>query len=92
MSPSVSLIAMGSPSRRLAWTAWAYGHPNKGVVNLMANGTARDRSTPKTGHVGNGAKRFQQFDLTKAVYGTGWDGTVIVTAWSDGRLRVTTES
>lgn len=92
MSPSVSLIAMGPSSRRLDWTAWAYGHPNKDVVNLMANGTTRDRSAPKTVRVGSGARRFQQYDLTKAVYGTGWDGTVVVTAWSDGRLRVATES
>jgi len=38
--------------------------------------------------VGQGAKEFDQATITKAIYGTGWDGTVVLEAGADGVFRV----
>jgi hypothetical protein len=36
-------------------------------------------------------KQFVNMQMSKAIYGTGWDGTVVITAQSDGSLKVDTE-
>ena len=70
-----------------------------------AEGVVKDRATARTVQVAlRGApkrkpragapppgKQFVSISMSKAIYGTGWDGTFVITAQSDGALKVDTE-
>lgn len=90
LTPTMALIATGPPDREAQWTAWAFGHPRKVVLELLRDSIARTRQ-PIEISAGVAARRFERFALTKAIYGTGWDGTVVVSATKDGRYRVQTQ-
>ncbi len=95
MSPQLAVSSNGPPCREGMdwngghWTAWGYGHPNKGVVETLAEGVAMSRPET-TVEVGKRRHTFETIELDKAVYSTGWDGTVIVTATAGGELSVET--
>ncbi|GAB3252271.1 helix-hairpin-helix domain-containing protein [Chitinimonas naiadis] len=85
-TPDYAVIEMGSPERQRPWTAWAYGHPRKDAVERLQRLVAASR--PETNvSVASKVKTFVPFKLTRAIYGTGWDGTVILEADTDGRWR-----
>ncbi len=86
MSPLVALIAMGPSSRQQSWTAWAYGHPREKTVELLEE-VGLSRPTTHV-PVGTGMKRFSDHALDRAVYGTGWDGPVVVDLNVDGEVVV----
>lgn len=87
LSPEYAVIEMGSSDREDPWTAWAYGHPREEVIQLLQAGVSKTRPSI-TVPVGQGAKEFDQATITKAIYGTGWDGTVVLEAGADGVFRV----
>ncbi len=88
-SPDVALAAMGPAGREQMWTAWAYGHPRKSVLDRLLASTLGTRPAKRVA-VGTGAKAFETVTLSRAVYGTGWDGDVVVDASRDGTYRVRT--
>ena len=88
MSPEMAVISMGNSTTHALWSAYAYGHPRRAAVTLIAQAVRRERS-PTDVPVADGAKRFSTFTLTKAVYGTGWNGDIDVKALPDGTLTVT---
>lgn len=90
MSPLVAVISMGRWNDQGMWTAWAYGHPRETAVDLLSSGISRSRPA-KWVRVAEGTRTFKRERMTRAVYATGWDGTVIVHARSDGRLIVRRE-
>ncbi len=89
-TPVVGVIAMGDPTRQVSWSAWQYGHPRRSIVSMVAGSTTRTRS-PVDVMVGDGARRFSWLRLDRAVYGTGWDGSIVIGGDADGDIRVTTE-
>ena len=89
ITPQAALISMGSPIIQGPWTAWAYGHPRRAAVDLLAGGVSGSRS-PKPVMVADGAKTFSSYTVTKAIYATGWDGDVTISADANGRLEVAT--
>jgi len=91
VTPKVTVIGVGTPEKHGTFTTWAYGHPNRGVVEMCENATTVGRAAPKSVKVGIKAKTFQTITVDKAVYATGWDGNVVVTAGVDGHLAVTTD-
>jgi competence protein ComEC len=90
LTPEVALLATGDPSRQQSWTAWKYGHPRRPVVDLLSNAVSRERP-PADELVAAAAMTFESGRITKAIYATGWDGSVVVTAKNDGTLAVRTE-
>jgi competence protein ComEC len=92
MTPLISVISMGESTfgrtTNARGTAWSYGHPRKNIVQLLSSATARKRSTAGDFDVATAVKKFERMRVTKAVYGTGWEGTVIVDAFTDGTYRV----
>lgn len=101
VSPRVAVISMGPYERHLkTWpefTARSFGHPNKNNVDHLLNlenGVSASRETPVDVMVGRrGAwketpSEFEPRTIKKAVYATGWDGHVAVTAHANGRLEV----
>lgn len=72
-------------------------NPAEGVVKDRAPARtvavalrAAPRRKPRPGAPPPG-KQFVNVQMSKAIYGTGWDGTFVITAQSDGTLKVDTE-
>jgi competence protein ComEC len=90
VSPEIALLGTGDPSRREDWSAWQHGHPRQDVVDLLRAHVERERA-PVDGKVAVGQFRFKKVALDKAVYATGWDGSVVVRALRDGVFAVLAE-
>lgn len=106
--PKIAAISMGARDRVAPWTAHAFGHPRKSVIDqlLLADGVAMNRTpaprvvpvalraeskrTPRAGAPPLG-EQFIDVNMIKAIYGTGWDGTFVITAHASGNLTVDTE-
>jgi competence protein ComEC len=90
MTPQIAVISMGSSTIHASWTAWAYGHPRRAVVTMINQAIGRARPMPREVPVADRVKSFSPFMLTKAVYGTGWNGDIDIRAVPDGTLTVQT--
>jgi len=86
MTPKMALIGVGDPNRQILWTAWAYGHPNKGILDMLQKSITTSR-TPIKVKAGTGAKTFVNYTVSKAVYATGWDDNVILEADATSHWR-----
>ncbi|HKE19679.1 MAG TPA: MBL fold metallo-hydrolase [Kofleriaceae bacterium] len=104
VSPEVAVISAGPYERDLpgpdAYTARAFAHPNQVAIDQLTNrrsGVSGTRPKPVEVWVGQrGAwksrpSQFQKRTVSAAVYSTGWDGTVVVTAYANGFIEVATE-
>ena len=89
MTPEMAVISVGSASRKLSWTAWKYGHPNTTVLRKLSGHVTETRTAIRV-PVGSKAMTFANEDVTRAIYATAWDGTVIMAATLDGAISVTT--
>jgi competence protein ComEC len=89
MSPALALVAMGPESRHVEWSAWKYGHPRKVTIERVERAVTRRRN-PRSVKIATGTQTFESHEMKQAIYGTGWDGNVIVTILADGNLRVRT--
>ncbi len=103
VTPKVAVISMGPYERHLkTWpefTARSFGHPNVNSVDQLLDdsyGVSAMREQPKEVMVGRrGAwketpSEFEARVIDRALYATGWDGNVVVTAHPDGKLEVET--
>ncbi len=101
MSPKLAVISMGPYDRVHDWTARKYGHPNLIALEHLVHpktGVTGWREEPIEAWVGiKGAWKderkevFERRTISKAIYATGWEGTVVVTAAASGELAVDTE-
>lgn len=89
ITPQVAIISMGLWATQAQWTAWAYGHPRRAAVTLLEGSVSGTRS-PRSVMVADSAKTFSSFTVTKAIYATGWDGDVTISADSNGTIGVAT--
>ncbi len=89
MTPEFAVFSMGPATRQLTWSAWKYGHPRKEIVDMLQAGIARQRE-PINVQVGLQGEKFVPHKVEKAVYGTAWDGSVVVEATADGQFKVVT--
>jgi len=85
MTPKFAVMEVGPPARRHSWTAWAYGHPRQPTIDLLTSGVtgARDAVVEQ---IGQAVKSFSSQTIDKAIYATGWDGTVVLEAHEDGSI------
>lgn len=94
MSPEIAVISTrkwdyGRPNT--PFTTYAYGHPNKGIVSALVRAIKGKRPASKRVKVFDGAKRPRNYTIRDLVYSTSWDGTVKITADSNGAFTVSTE-
>jgi competence protein ComEC len=89
-SPCMAAISMGSMTRQEDWTAWMYGHPRKAAVQTVHSSLGCSRP-PRDVQVALGQRRFEGFTLTTALYGTGWEGTVVFEQSERGTWKAVTE-
>jgi len=84
ISPELAVISMGTPAAHKPFTAWQYGHPREVAVKLLTDSISRLRAKPVNVQVATAAKKFTTTQMRKAVYATGWDGTIVIEADKDG--------
>lgn len=90
VSPCMAVVSMGAEDRHEDWTAWAYGHPRKAAVQTVTSDLGCSRP-PRDVQVGLGQRRFEGFTLKTALYGTGWEGTVVLEQSDRGTWKAVTE-
>lgn len=101
MTPELAVISAGPYERNVDWTARKYGHPNLEALRHLVHhkyGVRGFRQDPVEVWVGlKGAWKnerkevFERRTIERAVYTTGWDGSVVVTGYDNGWLDVETE-
>ncbi len=87
LTPHVALISVGPATREAEWTAWAFGHPRKPAIERLRAALDRPRPAARV-QIGIGVKTFETATIDKAIYATGWDGDVVVTANAAGDFTV----
>jgi hypothetical protein len=103
ISPEAAIVSCGP----YEWTmddagdaaiAREYGHPSATTIQLLEAGVSRSRPSMDV-HVGVAGSsfghprtaKFEPRTVTRAVFATGWDGTVVLTMRaSDGAISVST--
>ena len=88
VTPKAAVISFGPPTMQKPWTAWAYGHPRRDAVTMLDRGVSGHRPAPIDVLVADRVKVFSTYHLATAVYGTGWDGDVTISAGADGVLSI----
>ena len=87
MTPAWAVMAVGPSTRKHSWTAWAYGHPREKLVGMLAEGVTGPR-TEVLEPVGLAMKSFAETPISRAIYATGWDGTVVLEADAAGKITL----
>lgn len=98
MSPELSVFEAGPWDRAGRFSASSFGHPRCEVVDMLVAATSRDRDEAASVRCGLRGRRqndalganFEERELARAVYSTGWDGTIVVTARASGDVAVST--
>jgi len=90
VTPKMAIISMGVPERTTNWTAWAYGHPRKPIVQQLL-GKVSERRTPRRVSVATGTRTFEKISVGKAIFATGWDGTIVLEADTTGVWRLVSD-
>jgi competence protein ComEC len=103
MSPEMGVISSGNPAdRETGYSAYQHGHPNLVAINLLRNATdgvsmARPARTFPVGVSGGVRARpprpardpvYRDETIDRAIFGTGWDGNIVIFAHKDGGKRV----
>lgn len=96
MSTRAAVISMGPASRKCkfwwrggCYTAHQHGHPRKTVVELLERHALLRRTAPRTVEVARRQRDFVPLEIERCIYGTGWSGTVVLTARAaDGWIEV----
>lgn len=85
MTPEWAILQMGPADRHGAWTGYQYGHPRRLVIDLLQTSVTGTRE-PVEMQAGNAVKSFSGVRIEKAIYATGWDGTIVLDARADGGI------
>ena len=90
LTPEIAVIGVGRwdfGRNGGRYTTFAYGHPRIDALDLLEARVSGQRS-PLDITAFYGVRRPEAYHLTRAIYGTGWDGDVIVHADSTGQKSV----
>ena len=91
MSPDIAVISAGDPHDESgSRSAWAYGHPRRGVISMIAAEVNGERVPAITDRVADGQRDFRNLTISAPIYSTGWDGDVIVRMDMSGAMAVAT--
>ena len=101
VTPKIAVMGVGDSSMSHAvYSAYSFAHPNKVAIDLLLDNSfgvtmSRPSKSVSVGIKGADQKHhvppeFQKMTIARAIYATGWDGTVDVTAHADGTLSVQT--
>jgi competence protein ComEC len=90
VSPETAVISAGPACERAGYSAWEHGHPRLATILELEGGVQNARPESEV-------RVFEEWGsppvtrrMTKAIYSTGWDGTVVLEARADGSWTVKT--
>ena len=88
ISPEIAVISAGPACERGGYSAWEHAHPRMVTVrDLEAKVTGARPAKPVKAFEHHQAKPTT-FSETKAIYSTGWDGTIALEGGKDGSWSV----
>lgn len=91
MRPEVAVFSASNWLDRRDFTGYQHGHPRSGIVTMLQNAISRQRAQSKQVRTAWGVRDLRERTMRDAIYATGWDGTVKITADEQGNLSVETE-
>ena len=104
MSPSIAIGSTGDSHRsRARFSAFSFGHPNITAIEHITDDESGVKLGRESKDVTVGIKGacgicnpprppvFETHTMSKALFTTGWDGTIVVSASSSGDILVETE-
>jgi competence protein ComEC len=86
MSPTLAVIEVGRPDHQADYCAWKFGHPRAEIIAMLENGVSMTRPEIRV-QLGRGSQSFEDHTVSKAIYATAWDGSVVLEARADGVFR-----
>jgi beta-lactamase superfamily II metal-dependent hydrolase len=92
LTPKLAVISMGARGDSGSATAWGHGHPRASVLRAMqeAPHVVSGMRAPATFWAADAEETpFSPVTVDRAIYATGWEGTVLLKARSDGSYRLT---
>ncbi len=90
ISPEIAVIPAGPPCKRAGFSAWEHGHPRKETLDELESGVTRKHARTVT--VFDGPRDPRPLGIQKAIYSTGWDGTIVLEGKPTGVWRVVSRS
>lgn len=87
IKPKLAIISVGHRSDSGAKTAYGYGHPRIEALQLLEPSISASR-VPVQGFMATGEASLHDYTESKAIYATGWDGDIVVTADAFGHVAV----
>ena len=94
MTPNIAVISMGTPDLEKKFTAWDHGHPRTELLSKLQHepGVVIDKRDPPKSFWGFPKKgkysNCKKVEILQAVYGTGWEGTILISASTEGDYKV----
>jgi beta-lactamase superfamily II metal-dependent hydrolase len=91
MSPKLAVISMGDRSSQKPSTAYDHGHPRLATIRDMQDAPDRvsmTRTPVKFWGAEGQEQPFKPITIKRAIYGTGWEGTLVVNAKASGQYTV----
>lgn len=88
MTPQMAVISMGDPARKENWTAWQYGHPRRNIVDILQEGVSGRRHPTQVLPAGVKMRTFEGVRVDRAIYATGWDGTLRIDIHKNGTIQM----
>jgi beta-lactamase superfamily II metal-dependent hydrolase len=88
----IAVISVGRWDDTNMWSASQFGHPRSDVVEAISANVRGYRDKIQPVMVATGSGRFEPKLESKALYATGWDGNVVVTATDAGEISVQRQS
>ena len=92
MTPGIAVISMGTPVLQTTSTAWDHGHPRTGLIAVLQDepGIVHDLRDPAVEFPAAPAQEsdFQDTLIESAIFGTGWEGTILIEANTQGEYQI----
>jgi competence protein ComEC len=88
LSPEIAVLSLGASAVHAQWTAYQYGHPRLAAVRLLEANVSGSREPAASFPVATGQYHFTPMLIDRAIYATGWDGDIDLTAGVDGTWTV----
>jgi competence protein ComEC len=96
MTPEIAVISVGrwdfGRGTDEEFSTFFFGHPRRQVLNLLNRRIRRERNAPIRAMIADAVKDFSPSTIRKAIYATGWEGTVRIESTADGRHTVTSSA
>ena len=90
ISPQIAVISCGPPVRRRGseFNAFNFGHPRKEAIDELEAVVTSSRDNAKNAKYFKRQYRPLNKRIEKAIYCTGWDGTIVLEGKPNGQWRV----